>query len=360
MTTTTGLTFRQYTIPASIDDADAADFIAMVQVRNRIYREISGHDDHAITPSELLPHYRHDEWTTRFAWLVVLDGAVIGRAGLDLPNEDGSRVAYMLIELVRDAWGRGVGSAAHTLIESVAREHGRDVLQTWCEHAQDTSLERITPPTGFGTIPKDHIARFLTRHGYELSQVVRNSVFDLRADRSIVRELLAEAERHSTDYRVLSWQLPTPPELIDGFAWMKSRMSTDAPASTLEIDEEVWDASRVTHNDDMVLAGGRTMLVTVAQHIETGELAAFNELVIGADRTEASHQEDTLVLAEHRGHRLGMLVKCAGILAWGEIAPDSPRIMTYNAEENRPMLSINEAIGFVPLAYEGAWKKTLT
>jgi len=136
-------------------------------------------------------------------------------------------------------------------------------------------------------------------------------------------------------------------------------MATDAPAAALEFDEETWDAGRIAIHDSRYTSSGRTIHVVAAQHVETGELCAFNELVVGADRTEASHQEDTLVLKAHRGHRLGMLVKCENLLAWRTIAPDSPRVMTYNAEENRPMLDINEAIGFVPIAYEGAWKKVL-
>ena len=116
---------------------------------------------------------------------------------------------------------------------------------------------------------------------------------------------------------------------------------------------------RVHAHDQRWADLGSTVQVTAAQHIISGELCAFSELSLKGAPDSVTHQEDTLVLGAHRGHRLGMLVKTAGMLAWHERYPDSTRIVTYNAEENRPMLSINEAIGFVPIAYEGAWKKAL-
>jgi GNAT superfamily N-acetyltransferase len=357
MNTLTDIEFRPLTIPDSIDAPDAADFVEMVRVRNLIYREISGHDDHAIAADELLPHFAPNQYERRQMWLILDDGAVIGRAACDLPLENDSKVAFWLIELLRDTWSRGIGSAAYELIERTARENGRTVLQSWAEHPEAPG-PRLAPPTGFGEIPEDHAARFYLRHGYSLEQVERNSAFDLTAPFDTVERLLAEAEAASAGYRIVQWFAPTPPEYAEGYAWMKSRMVTDAPAAALEFDEEKWDAARIAEHDAKYV--GRTMQVTAAQHVASGELCAFNELVVGKDRTEASHQEDTLVLKEHRGHKLGTLVKCAGLLSWREVAPESPRVITYNAEENRPMLDINEAIGFVPIAYEGAWKKVLS
>jgi GNAT superfamily N-acetyltransferase len=358
MPTLTDIQFRPLPIPATPDAPGYDDFVAMVEVRNEIYRELAGHDDHRIAADELLPAYQPSAYERRLSWLVVEDDRVIGRIGVDLPDENDSKVAFWLVELLRDTWGRGIGSAAYELVEQVARDNGRTVLQTWAEHPPAEG-PRLTPPTGFGEIPEDHMARFLLRHGYTLEQVERNSAFDLTGSFDEVRRLLDEARAASTDYRVVQWFAPTPAEFVEGYAWMKSRMSTDAPSAGMQFDEEGWDAARVAEHDARYTDSGRILQVTAAQHIATGALCAFNELVIGKDRSGASHQEDTLVLKEHRGHKLGTLVKCAGLLSWREVAPHSHRVMTYNAEENRPMLDINEAIGFLPIAYPGAWKKVL-
>ncbi len=240
-------------------------------------------------------------------------------------------------------------------------------MQSWSLHdessaavGQSDPAPRIAAPTGFGDIPADRAARFYLNSGFTLEQIERKSELDLRTSHGTVDQLLAAAEEASTGYRIVQWTLPTPRERADQYAWMKSRMSTDAPSAGLDQNEESWDAERVARHDARYVDANQVVLVTAAEHIESGRLVAFNELVIGQDRTVATWQEDTLVLVEHRGHKLGQLVKCAGLISWRSIAPDSPKVITYNAEENRPMLDINEAIGFVPVSYEGAWQKVLT
>lgn len=355
-----GATLHPLVLPARADAADAGEFRELARVRNTVYREITGRREEDLTPEALLPILRSRPERTTVGWVIRLDDRIVGRAVVNIPHEEGSRVAIAMIELLPEVWGRGIGSAVLPHIEAVAREHDRTVIQNWNEQ-QPSDGPRIDAPTGFGSVPEDHVARFLVRHGFRLEQVYRVSHLDLTAETlQRAHTLIADARAASAGYRVVQWTLPTPPERAAGYAWLKSRMSTDAPAAGLEMDEERWDVARLAEGEERIAEMGRTMLVTAAEHISSGELCAFTELAIGPDPTEVTHQEDTLVLREHRGHRLGQLVKCSALIAWAEIAPHSRRAITYNAEENRPMLSINEAMGFTPTAYEGAWKKELT
>ena len=162
-------------------------------------------------------------------------------------------------------------------------------------------------------------------------------------------------------YRVVTWTHRTPEHWLDDIATIFMRMPTDAPAGNLEIDEEKWDADRVRKNDDKRLSSrARTQLAAAVEHVPTGHLVAFNGVAVAEDRTRPVHQGITLVLKEHRGNRLGTIVKIANIRQLEAFSPESPFILTDNAEENRPMLDVNEAVGFQPVGYEGAWKKILT
>lgn len=352
-------TLHPLVLPARADAADAGEFRELARVRNEVYRELTGRDEQDLTPEALLPLVRSRKERTTLIWTVRLREEVVGRAMVDIPHEAGSRVAIASIELLPRVWGRGIGTAIVPHIEATARQHGRTVLQNWTEQ-QASAGARVAARTGFGSVPDDHVARFLGRHGFALEQVYRVSRLDLSPDALARAAVLRdEACARAQDYRVLQWTTPTSPEHLSAYAWLKSRMSTDAPSAGLDTDEEAWDAERVVDGEARIAEMGQRVLVTVAQHVPSGDLAAFTELGIGPDPAASTMQHDTLVLRDHRGHRLGQLIKCAALLAWREIAPESGDVITYNAEENRPMLSINEAMGFIPIAYEGAWRKDL-
>ena len=237
--------FRPLVIPASIDADDAADFRAMTDVRNAVYRHVAGHDDHAMSAAELLPNYRPEPYEIRMSWLVLDDGRPVGRVGIDIPIETESRVAYMLIELLPDVWGRGIGTRALELVEGVARDHGRTVLQSWAEHP-DRPGPRLEPPTGFGSIPADDPgARFYVRHGFTLEQIERNSAFDLRAPFDEVDRLLEQARAASAGYRLVSGQGATPPGVAGGFAWGEGRGGAGVSPRPMRFGGRGWGARAV-------------------------------------------------------------------------------------------------------------------
>jgi RimJ/RimL family protein N-acetyltransferase len=68
--------------------------------------------------------------------------------------------------------------------------------------------------------------------------------------------------------------------------------------------------------------------------------------VVYQDRPELADQQDTAVLAAHRGHGLGAWMKAAN-LQW--LTADRPlvkRVQTSNAAENEHMLRVNDQVGF--------------
>ncbi|MGF2948173.1 GNAT family N-acetyltransferase [Microbacterium alcoholitolerans] len=355
-----GATLHPLELPARADAGPTPLIREYAAVRNAAIVEETGRDDDAQTAESLLPMLYGDADMTRRQWYIRIDGEMAGCVALNVFQDDSATTAIGTIALLRAHWSQGIGTAALSFVEERARDASVRKLLCWNEHHSDGSDELLPSPTGFGAVPLDHSARFLQRHGFRLEQVERASELIWGSNTAAhLEQLQRDAELHAERYRVVQWMLPTPDEHLDGYAWLKSRMSTDVPDAELGMPIEKWDAERVRRHDARYAARGARVQVTAAERIDTGELCAFNELAIVGDETAKTDQEDTLVLSDHRGHRLGMLVKTAGLRRWHQNHPHSPRVVTYNAEENRPMLSINEAIGFTPVAYEGAWRKDL-
>jgi len=348
-------------IPADANARDADEFCRMVEVGNRMAARDAGIDDLDETAEQLLPGWLDQTDRVRRGFVARRGTAIAGFGSLTTSAQPGTTTAELELAVPSHEWDTGVAQMLLARIEQEARDMGRSVAQTWSLHPAASDGRILTPATGWGAASSTQLTDLLEAQGYTFEQIERNSVLHLSSALTHLEERLAEATTTAgPDYRTVVWTLPTPPHLRTGYGSVIARMATDVPSGDLVYEQEAWDDDRVARRDAQFAAGGQTMSVAAVVHEPTGEMVAFNELMIGSDLTGVTHQWGTLVAREHRGKRLGTIVKCANLLRWRGIAPDSPKVSTFNAEENRPMLDINEAIGFVPASYAGGWQKQLS
>jgi RimJ/RimL family protein N-acetyltransferase len=156
---------------------------------------------------------------------------------------------------------------------------------------------------------------------------------------------------------VVTWRDRTPDELLDDRALLEQRMTTDAPHGDLPVEEERWDGERIREYEAAHVARGRTVLSAGA--LKDGRLVAFTDLQVPLAQPERANQAGTLVLKEHRGHRLGALVKTAVLRELAATLPAVRRISTYNSDSNLPLVAVNEALGFRPAGHLSSWSRRL-
>ena len=355
------ITVEELPIPDSLAAVDGDDFLAIVDICNAVAREYMGEKTDPTTIDEFYAGLVDQTYERNRAFIVRHAGRPIAHAFIFWSTEPDTRVSWLDVNVDPGHRNQGAGSALLDRLEQIAREAGRPVAQVGGKHRTDLPGPTLASPTGFGALPReDPVVRFLRNRGYALEQVYRVSHLHLPiADEDLAARMAEVWQPAGAGYRIETWIGSTPDRWLDDVAVVMNRMSTDAPAGNLEIEEEPWDADRVRKRDELRAASGRTTLVAAVEHLPSGRLVAYSDLSVSDDGTRPAHQGDTLVLKEHRGHRLGTIVKLANIQQVQSFRPRMPYIATDNAEENRPMLDVNEAIGFTPVAYIGAWKKML-
>lgn len=352
---------RRLTPPTALGTPDSAVFEELVTVLNVISVQLWSADDFVETPEQALAALRAQDYEEKIVLVAIEDGAVVGRAQADFPREEDAETVFLLVDVAPARRGRGIGSALLAAGEGLAAERGRRVISAFTEHPActlNTDSGLVHATAGAAGLPADAPdVRFARRHGYRLGQIERSSELALPLTRE--REAaLASTTVAAAGYRTISWYGHAPPELLKPFAALKSRMTTDVPQSGIALDRETWDAERVRAQEREHAERGEPLLVTAAQHILSGELAAYSEIAVPAGGAKAE-QYDTLVAIPHRGHRLGTLVKLHNIHELARHAPRIQRLITWNADENAPMLAINRAFGFRLHALTGHWQKTL-
>jgi GNAT superfamily N-acetyltransferase len=354
-------TIDELPIPETLDGEQGDAFREMVEVRNTIEADTIGSRDLNYAADELLPFWQNQQYQPMRVLVARVDGRVVARAVFEQQAEQAAEASFISIEVLDAYRGQGIGSALYERLLEWNREAGLRVMQSYVLHRPDNSGPQLPAPTGYGSVPADDPgSRFLLARGFNLEQVDRMSRLPLPMDPTVIKTNLRLAARAAgPNYSLVHWVGRTPDDLVDDLARLRQRMSVDAPAAGLAYAEEQWDAERIRTTDDLAAKSPRVLLYAAVKHEPSGRLVGFTELSAPPERTRPVDQGDTLVMREHRGHRLGMLLKVSNLKHLEEVRPGHPSVITFNAEENRYMLAVNEAVGFVPAGYEGGWKKLL-
>ncbi|MCU1409483.1 MAG: family N-acetyltransferase [Rhodoglobus sp.] len=351
-------TIDELTIPTTLDEPAAADFIRAIEVGNEVEAIGYGTPDLAYEPDEELAIFLNPHEPKRML-VARVDGEIVARALFETTIGDDADTAWLATEVLPEFRGRGIGTALANAVEQISRDEGKTKAVVYAPIAEGPG-ERLPSPTGFGSIVADREeVRFLQARGYRLEQIERLSRLALPV--ADVDALVAAAqERSGPDYRLQFWVGRTPERWQADIAELGTRMSTDAPTAGLEEPEDVWTVERVIEADDRAeRMSPRVRHAAAVEHIPTGRLVGYTILSVPRQVHRAVDQYATIVMREHRGHKLGMLLKVGNLAHLARVRPGHPSVMTFNAEENRHMLDVNEAVGFVPVANESAWRKDL-
>ncbi|WP_052460540.1 GNAT family protein [Microbacterium gorillae] len=349
----TALTATLMPVPASVRAPDASDFLAFCDVRAQLSIAMNGDDRNVLTPEQALARLQPSgvDGQVTETWVIRAGREAIGYAGLAGVLTSNVPTATVTVAILAPHEGIGAGSLGLERAETAARRVGFRELHADTRHKTNEAVEAIPARTGVGAVPRDGAARFALRHRYRLEQVGRNASYDLTA-------VVPETDTPDSAYRIVQWIGETPDVHRSDRILLRARMVTDASHGEMSSDE-VSDEPSLAAHERACLADDGLLLVTAAEHVATGRLVAVNELLLGRVRTRSAQQLDTLVLAEHRGRGLGLQVKRAGIRRLRELAPECPRVATWNAAENTHMLAINDRLGFTTSSSDGVWIKRL-
>ncbi|HET7385714.1 MAG TPA: GNAT family N-acetyltransferase [Nocardioidaceae bacterium] len=267
-----------------------------------------------------------------------VDDELVSTGTLWLPLRDNLHLAGAEVCTDPEHRERGHGSEMLTHLTQRAHEENRRTL-----HAE-AAVPYEGPADGAGHRNAD----FLTHRGFTvgIGDVMR--VLELPADVDLLERLADEAAPHHAAYTLRQFAGPVPDDVIASFGTLIGTLMTEAPTGQLELEPEVFDADRIRAEESVLAEAGRTKHTTIAV-ARDGTVAAYSELVVPAHDPGRVYQWGTLVRRDHRGHRLGTATKARNLLWVQAQHPDRTLLVTYNAEVNSHMVSINDAMGFRPV-----------
>ena len=277
----------------------------------------------AQTPS---PYYR------RTFLAAVDDGRTVGVADLGGSVRDNEHLADLEINVLADHRRRGLGRALWEEADRRRRADGRtSVCGEVCLPAG------VTPDTS-------PAYAFAEAMGFSTVHREDQLVLRLPVDMGYVAAVSAAVEGRAASYEIVTWRNRCPEEYVAAFCEMKTTMSTDVPIGEIDYQPIVYDEPRLRAQEERATRSF-DQLIAAARQPGTGSLVGYSQLYLphGEDYVI---QDDTLVMPDHRGHRLGAALKLTTLEILLRDNPERSRIHTWTDPENLAMYRTNTALGF--------------
>ena len=258
------------------------------------------------------------------------DGRMVGTVFLFAPVLDNTHLAYVDLYVAVDRRREGIGTRLLDEVVERARGLGRRLM----------TAEAYAPVDG----DSPGLA-FARDKGFDVVLEDGMKVVDLVSTRSSWESMAREIAPLHNDYRLVTTWDPVPDELMAGYCALNNAFVSLAPTGDADVEDEQWDEQRVRDREARTSRAGRHDLMTFALD-PSGEVVALSELFINETAPQRAFQGGTLVLPEHRGHRLGMAVKLANHQGLVARFPEVEWMVTGNADVNVAMNAINDTLGY--------------
>ena len=319
---------------------DAASVGCFVEVRNAA-AAVDAPWQHPATPYRREMEMRHG-WDGEVGrhFLALEDGAAVGTLVVNTTEHDNRDLAWLEVDVHPAHRRRGHGTALVDAAYEVMRGMGRTLagVAGW----ESGAVRGFAQATGFE----------------QRSQSIQRRQVLAELPAGLVDEAWAGAAARAGDYELLRFRGHSPEELLADLARITESIN-DAPLDDLEFEDELYSADRVRGYERAQLASGYRLYRVVARHRDTGELAGHTVVTVDSETPAIGNQHDTAVARDHRGHRLGLLLK-ADVLRWlAEAEPQLATVDTWNAESNAHMIGVNEALGYRPVGRELVFQRRL-
>jgi GNAT superfamily N-acetyltransferase len=270
-------------------------------------------------------------------WLATDDaGEPVGAYVAELPQHENRKNAFVQIIVAPSRRRRGAGRLLLEHLAGQAARAGRELLMGY---------SRIgSPGTAFARVTGCREGLMEVRRRQDLGEELFQRLPALRT----------AALPYASGYSLRSWDGPAPADLVDGLCAVYTALG-DAPHDEA-FEPATFNADRLRDEEERIVARGYRWYSVAAVERASGEVAAVTQVNVHPVQPEWGWQAITAVTRHHRGHRLGMLVKVAMLELLTEREPALRHVVTYNAEQNRHMVAVNEQLGYQVIDHFQAWE----